>query len=303
MNKLRDAVAAFLTENIQLIDEFDFDGLYAQAHGKLSFGDISNLTETLLRIGIDPIPHMTKIPEGFLIDSRYNGSITIGSNIESIARSAFTRASISELVIDGVEQIGDYAFFGCSKLRKVTLTGDIGFIGSSAFADTAIESVALPSEVKMLASEAFSNCTALQTVDLSECLTNIPRGCFQKCRSLKRIYIPEGVTIISAEAFDSCSSLTDVGLPSTLKTIANNAFSWSGLKSVDVPEGTTTLKSACFQGCDSLNYVVLPSSLTECASNILDQTEEKNITIHCYAGSTAEEFAKGKGRKFKVKYM
>lgn len=303
MKKLTDSVAEFLTDNIQLIDDFDFDTLYAQASSKLKFGDIAKLTETLLGVGIDPIPHMTNIPAGFMLESRYTGQITIGSNIEFIARSAFMKSNITELVLDGVQEIGDHAFQGCSRLHKIILTGEIDHIGLSAFADTPVESIELPVTVKMLGPEAFARCTALQNVVLSECLTNIPSRCFQRCKSLKRIYIPEGVTIISSEAFDSCSSLTDVGLPSTLKTVGNNAFSWSGLKSVDVPEGTTTLKSACFQGCDSLNYVVLPSSLTECASNILDQTEEKNITIHCYAGSTAEEFARGRGRKFKIKYM
>lgn len=91
------------------------------------------LTAVLLDSGINPLQYMNSIPDSYgaaLLD----GKIELPSKIKYIGDCAFVYSDIEEIKIsDGTIKVGDYAFYGCSKLKKVHLPKSIYKIGYNAF--------------------------------------------------------------------------------------------------------------------------------------------------------------------------
>ena len=86
----------------------------------------------------------------------------------------------------------------------------------------------------------------------------------------------------------------NVTVPLTLegfevKAIADGAFKDKDIISVIIPTTAVSIGSNCFNNCTSLEKAVIPSSVTSIAENAFDGC--KNLTIYCYEGSYAQEYA------------
>ncbi len=97
------------------------------------------------------------------------------------------------------------------------------------------------SELTMIGSYAFADCTELVEIDLSNCskLTEIRNNAFSGCKSLKLVVLPEGLTTIEHDAFDlgTGAAIQEINIPSTVKQIDSNFLS-----------GTTNQTKLVFQG-------------------------------------------------------
>ena len=132
---------------------------------------------------------------------------------------------------DCVTVIRNSAFSGCTSLSKIDLPFDslnnntqysASSIDDAAFANTAIQSVGLqgdsttsvqlPSAYTQVASELFSGCTALTTVELGANVEKIQMHSFKGCTNLQSITLhrTSGVTIIY-DRYLGTDSLSDVG--------------------------------------------------------------------------------------------
>lgn len=141
---------------------------------------------------------------------------------------------------EGIEEIGEAAFYNCTNLTKVSI----------------------PNSVTTIKYSAFYKCTNLKDINLPKSINSIEHGAFADCQNLEKIIIPEGVTVIDSHLFRGCKNLTEVILPSTLKTICKSAFSdCSSLQSIIIPEGVTTIEDIAFMNCKSLKQVILPATL------------------------------------------
>ena len=122
------------------------------------------------------------------------------------------------IVGQGINYIGQYAFYDCSNLTSVSLPQSLTMIGKCAFENcNSLKSVVLPSGLVILYDSAFYNCTNLTTINFPASLTYIGRACFYNCEKLHgNIVIPSKVTTIGNCAFYNCKSLTNVTLPSGL---------------------------------------------------------------------------------------
>lgn len=95
---------------------------------------------------------------------------------------------INTVIIErGVTSIGDYAFYECSNLERITIPTGVISIGESA----------------------FDYCENLTEVKLPASLTSIGDYAFSDC-SLTDIGFPRSVTSIGMLAFGCCSSLTTI---------------------------------------------------------------------------------------------
>ncbi|MBE5874618.1 MAG: hypothetical protein E7287_09480, partial [Lachnospiraceae bacterium] len=165
---------------------------------------------------------------------------------------------------EGMKGIPDYAFRGCTSLKKVNFAESITEIGYSAFEDcTGLASVTVPEGVTKIESYAFRDCTGLTQISLPETLTTIESSTFSGCTGLTSVTVPEGVTKIEGYAFTGCTGLTQISLPETLTTIESGTVSGcTGLTEVTVPEGVAKIESYAFSGCTGLAQVSLPKTLT-----------------------------------------
>ncbi len=85
-----------------------------------------------------------------------------------------------------VEEIGQYAFWGCSHLEHIILSD----------------------KIQAISPYAFSNAANLKSVSMSFAVTEIGMKAFEDCVSLEQIYIPDSVLKIHETAFDGCPKIS-----------------------------------------------------------------------------------------------
>ena len=132
-----------------------------------------------------------------------------------------------------------------------------------------------------IGSHAFSGCTSLSKVKLSNNMTIIEEGTFYGCTSLAEIVIPDSVTKIGESAFLGCTSLLKVDLPKNLTTIESYTFSdCTSLREIVVPDSVTAIGFSAFSGCASLSKVKLSKNLTSINLDVFSScTSLKEIII------------------------
>ena len=72
--------------------------------------------------------------------------------------------------------------------------------------------------------DAFSGCTGLTSVTISNSVTSIGGAAFQGCTGLTSITIPNSVTSIGSSVFVSCTRLTSITIPNSVTSIGYDAF-------------------------------------------------------------------------------
>ena len=123
-----------------------------------------------------------------------------------------------------VTVIAFQGFYDCTKLESVTIPSSIKVINSRAFHSSAIESILIPSTVKSIESQAFGNCYRLTSVVL-EANIEYPPSCFASCGKLESIKFPEGMTKIPSAFLQNCVALENFVIPETVEYIGGGAFS------------------------------------------------------------------------------
>ena len=119
------------------------------------------------------------------------------------------REQIVKIVIkDGVQSVGDYAFYDCENLRSVSFADSVAEIGAAAFMDCVrLGSVRIPEKVEVLNYNTFTCCYLLSLVEVPDSVRVIT-GAFYYCRLLEEFHVSEYVEELAADSFDGCSSLT-----------------------------------------------------------------------------------------------
>lgn len=78
--------------------------------------------------------------------------------------------------------------------------------------------------VTSIGQDAFSYCSNLTSITISNSVTSIGERAFSKCSKLTSVTIPNSVTSIGSGAFRECSGLTSVTIPNGVTSIGTNAF-------------------------------------------------------------------------------
>ena len=218
--------------------------------------------------------------------TKYNGkekNVVIPKGVTEIGADAFTNCTYIESVVipEGVTKIRsdssssyEGAFSGCVKLKKVTLPKTMKIIGTRAFLECkSLESIELSNGVTEIGKAAFYGCSKLKKVELPVTIKTIGSHAFEECESLEQIKIPEGVKKLLG-TFEGCRKLKSVTLPKTLETIESDAFRFcSSLESVVIPEGVTKIGNFAFDGCIKLKKVTLPKTLKTIGTSAFEECE------------------------------
>jgi len=155
---------------------------------------------------------------------------------------------INVILPDGLEQIGNGAFSGCTGLTSIAIPNSVTDIGQSAFNScTGLTSIAIPNGVASVSQYTFENCTSLISVNIPSSVTSIGYRAFSYCNKLASINIPSGVTSIGESAFSNCSNLNAVSIPQTVKDIGRSAFAnCFSLKAVTIPNSVVSIGDNAF---------------------------------------------------------
>ncbi|MDD3746556.1 MAG: leucine-rich repeat domain-containing protein [Anaerostipes sp.] len=125
------------------------------------------------------------------------------------------QSGLQELVLsDGITGIDESDFWGCEKLKTVTLGKNVTFIDSAA----------------------FYGCSALSKVTLSSKLKTISSVAFYKCTSLKTLKIPDSVTYISGLAFEGTKvKLSKPAYLKLMKKTGSSIKNYYAMATVKIP--------------------------------------------------------------------
>jgi len=111
--------------------------------------------------------------------------------LEGIAKEGFLNATQIESVFipKAYSKIKEFAFAGCSNLKKVVFEDD--------------------SELETINLNAFAGCTSLEEIVLPTSLIKISKNAFADS-GLKSIFIPTSVDIIEQNVFENCTQLKEI---------------------------------------------------------------------------------------------
>ena len=261
--------------------------------GESAFEDCTSLTSVTVPDSV------TSIGQWTFEDCTSLTSVTIGDSVTSIGDGAFYNcASLTSVTIpDSVTSIGWGAFSGCTSLTSVTIPDSVTSIGGGAFYNTAYyndetnwENGVLYIDNCLIAAQKTHDENYNKVVDLEvkgeytikDGTKVIAEEAFCNCTSLTEITIPDSVTSISGGAFKYCTSLTSVTIPDSVTSIGDYAFYWcTSLTSVTIPDSVTSIGGGAFGYYYDYGYEKI-----------------ENFTIYGYTGSAAETYANENGFTF-----
>lgn len=181
---------------------------------------------------------------------RYAGDddmVTIPRGVTEIAYRAFYGNKTLKKVIlpEGLTKIDFQAFLDCRELAEIVFSDSLASVSRESFKNTAwldnySESVVYagpillfvkdnPAEItvregtKIIASDAFRNCTSLKKVILSQTLETIEHRAFQNCTALKSLWIPAAVKSLGDRVFLDCKNI-EITLESVKLAIGRKCF-------------------------------------------------------------------------------
>ncbi len=183
---------------------------------------------------------------------------------------------------DSVTNIGDKAFYWCTRLTYITIPDSVTSIGEEAFSEcSSLTSIAISKTMIRIGNQAFAGCKKLANVIIPDSVSEIGIGAFVGCKGLKEpIYnancfayfpcgyateytIPDGIKQID-DAFAGCFGLTSINIPNSVTKIGACAFvDCSGLTSINIPDSVIEIGGSAFSGCSGLTSVTIPNSVTE----------------------------------------
>lgn len=200
--------------------------------------------------------------------------------------------------------IGDGLSWSLSRSGALTISGNGKMPDFSSAANSApwdeqkgkIQSAVIESGVQNISAGAFSGCTALEKVGISDTVAQIAPNAFDGCTALAEFEVaegnkafssdggmlfsagkkllrcpagkaadctvPSGTVAIADGAFKDCARLESLVIPDSVISIGESAFeNCAALKRITLPKSITKLEASCFSGCASLAEIALPDGL------------------------------------------
>lgn len=191
------------------------------------------------------------------------------------------KTSLIKIVLpETITVIGSRAFEGCHGLKTVTIPGSVTTIdGLAFFGCMGITSIYISKSVTTIGKQAFSNNSALLTVDPENLYFSSRDGVLFDKFQYKLIYCP----IVKSGSYT---------IPSTVRSIEVSAFAGcSGLTSVTIPTSVTSIGEIAFYNCMGLTSITIPWSVTTIGerafwyNNALINVDESNLIFSSYDGA------------------
>lgn len=226
--------------------------------------------------------------------------VVLPSTLDTIWRSAFEGCENLEEVVfhpntKQLKNIGNRAFFGCTKLRKLDLPDCVARVGEEFIYNSGIIDIHIPTNLKIF-TRAFQDLKYVKSIDLSHThVDEIPKNAFKEATGLREVILPSTCTTVRMYAFNGCSNLKKVSARN-VKLIGQDAFnSCTSLKEVQMPK-VRRIGFGAFENCTSLTTVEFAngvslgdSAFSKCSSLKEFNTPVSNVDTAAFSGSGVSE--------------
>lgn len=160
------------------------------------------------------------------------------------------------------------------KIQSAVIESGVQNISAGAFSGcTALEKVSISETVTQIDLNAFGGCTALSDFDVAaenETFSSVGGVLFSADKELLRCpvgksadyTVPSGTVAIAGGAFKDCAKLESLVIPDSVISIGESAFeNCAALKRITLPKNITKLEASCFSGCAALAEIALPDNV------------------------------------------
>ena len=163
---------------------------------------------------------------------------------------------LTELSIPAeVVEVKDYTFYNCTDLASIVIPNSVTSIGMEAF-----------SYCSGLEKVCISDIAAWCGIDFADVYANplyYAKKLYLNGELLTELSIPAEVVEVKDYTFYNCTDLTSIEIPNSVTSIGKEAFrNCTGLTSVTIPNSVTSIRNYAFYNCTSLKTVYNFSNLT-----------------------------------------
>ncbi len=172
---------------------------------------------------------VTSFSSSAFVDNYNIVDVTIPETVTTVSSSCFQNCQYLENVnfSTKTEKISNNAFYGCLKYKNINLPNTITSIGNNAFTDTACYKLNAKWIDSCLYIENYLIKAKADAIRINVRLGTkvIADNAFDDCTDLIHVKMTSSVKYIGAYAFKNCKKLQSIVVPSTLKKIDEYAFS------------------------------------------------------------------------------
>ena len=231
-------------------------------------------------------------------------SSTIPDGVASIENSAFSGCTglTSAIIPNSVTSIGNAAFSGCTSLASINIPNSVTNLGTKAFESCSslvkveINNNAIVSKdyhTNPFIEEIFGS--QVEEYILGEDVTSIGELAFSHCSNLTKVHLSNSVTAIGANAFYFCLNLAEINIPVSMTSIDRSAFTATGLTKVEINSNALVSKdydpnsslSGCFGG--TVKEFVLGDEITGIGNYAFNRSSAMTINIPSNVTRIGEE--------------
>jgi hypothetical protein len=218
---------------------------------------------------------------------------------------ASVRASVEEVRLRGdgapVTSVGDYAFYGMTKLEDVELDKNVKSIGKCAFAFCpALKDVTLEEGLENIGESAFEGCAVLVEIEIPASVTTIEPRVFAFCRELNVVTIKGKPARLSEWLFKECTELDTVIMNLDGVAISDSAFEGANIGNSDIKSLEASRVSIICEDADGVEIHVEPgvAALEVGVSKVIEAPE---VSGYKTVGETSKTIV-GTGEEITVKF-
>lgn len=221
---------------------------------------------------------------GYMTSENYSEEgLTQQFYADSLYYHYYIPEALIDVSIDGVSSIPEKAFYGCNRIKSVTLSESIKNIAGNAFFCSSLEKVNftgtvsqwcninfadaianplfygnnfyindvlvteldIPDDITEIKNYAFTSAYCIEKLNFSDSVTTVGTNAFANCKGLTELEISDGITSLGANAFNGCHSITEITIGKGLSSIGDCALQRTGgeLSSITVDEDNKSFSS------------------------------------------------------------
>lgn len=178
------------------------------------------------------------------------------------------KSQIKKIVIETEHNTYDLSFFkGCKNLEEVILPESEEWWGITDYAFdgcTSLKKVHLPAKLNSVGQYAFKNCKSLEEIELPETLEFIEGGVFEGCEKLEKIQIPDEVLYVGGHAFAGTPWLKAQQKENPLVIVNTVVIDGAECKgAVEIPDGIERISASAFENNTAITKVTISNSVVD----------------------------------------